>query len=170
MSQRIVIADAGPLIALARISSLDLLRRLFGRVCMTATVRDEILPTAAIFPDAALLLRTLNEGWIDVVDTTTPSDWQPLNPGVDAGEASAIYAACRWREAGDRVLLVMDDRAGRLEAQSRGIALIGTAAIISLAKAEGLIPAAKPLLDQLAQSGYYLGPAVIAAVLARAGE
>ena len=68
------------------------------------------------------------------------------------------------------MLLVMDDRAGRSEARSRGIALIGTAAVIGLAKTEGLIPAARPLLEQLVQSGYFIGHAVIAAVLAEAGE
>jgi predicted nucleic acid-binding protein len=44
MIRRVVIADAGPLIALARIESLDLLRQLFGRVCITTTVRYEIFP------------------------------------------------------------------------------------------------------------------------------
>jgi predicted nucleic acid-binding protein len=169
MNLRVVIADAGPLIALARIDSLDLLRQLFGRVCMTAAVRDEILPAAAAFPDADMLARALREGWLEVAELP-PSNWQPLNPGVDAGEASAIYAACHWRDAGIRVLLVMDDRAGRLEAKSRGIDLMGTAAVIGLAKTEGLIPAARPLLEQLAQSGYYLGQAVIAAVIAETGE
>jgi predicted nucleic acid-binding protein len=165
----VVIADAGPLIGLARIDSLDLLRRLFGRVCITITVRDEILPAASSFPDADALNRALAEGWIDVVDV--PQDgWKPLNPGVDAGEASAIHAACTWRDAGDAVLLVMDDRAGRLEARNRGLALIGTAAVIGLARTEGLIPAARPLLERLTQAGYFLGPAVIAAVLADIGE
>ena len=169
LPRRVVIADAGPLIALARIDSLALLRGLFGRVFITATVRDELLPTEAAFPDAAALTRTLADGWIEVVDS--PQDaWKPLNPGIDAGEASAIRMACRWRDAGDAVLMVMDDRAGRLEAKHQGIALIGTAAVIGLAKAEGLIAAARPLLERLAQSGYWLGQAVIDAVLAEAGE
>ncbi|HMO44395.1 MAG TPA: DUF3368 domain-containing protein [Rubrivivax sp.] len=169
MNRRVVIADAGPLIALARMDSLALLRGLFGRVCITAMVRDEILPAASTFPDLDLLVRTLAEGWIDVVDA--PQDeWKPLNPGVDAGEASAIHTACVWRDAGDAVLLVMDDRAGRLEAKSRGITLIGTAAVMGLAKTEGLISAARPLLERLAQSGYFIGPSVIAAVLADVGE
>ncbi len=169
MSRRVVIADAGPLIALARIESLGLLRALFGRVCITATVRDEILPADSGFPDAGLLARTLAEGWIEVVDE--PSDgWRPLNPGIDAGEASAICAACRWRDAGDAVLLVMDDRAGRLEAKARGIALIGTAAVIGLAGIEGWIPAVRPLLERLVRSGYFIGPSVIATVLAETGE
>lgn len=169
MSRRVVIADAGPLIALARIDALALLRALFGRVSITAAVRDEILPAGTAFPDADLLARTLLEGWIDVVDAPQ-GDWKPLNPGVDPGEASAIHTACRWRDRGDAVLLVMDDRAGRLEARSQGIALVGTAAVIGLAKAEGLIPAARPLLEGLIQSGYFLGQAVVDAVLADVGE
>jgi len=169
VSRRIVIADAGPLIALARMDALALMRGLFGRVCITVTVRDEILPVASTFPDADLLARTLAEAWIEVVDAPQ-AGWKPLNPGVDAGEASAIHTACVWRDAGDAVLLVMDDRAGRLEAKSRGITLIGTAAVIGLAKTEGLIPAARPLLERLAQSGYFIGPSVIAAVLADVGE
>ena len=169
MNQRVVIADAGPLIALARVDSLDLLRQLFGRVCITAAVRDEILPAGSTFPDADLLAQTLSEDWIAVVEVPS-DDWVPLNPGVDPGEASAIHAAWVWREAGDAVLLVMDDRAGRLEARARGITLIGTAAVIGLAKTEGLIPAARPLLERLAQSGYFLGQAVIEAVLADVGE
>ena len=169
MSRSVVIADAGPLIALARIDALHLLRGLFGQVRITATVRDEMLPAARVFPETGLLLRTLAEGWIKVFDT--PQDgFRPMNPGVDPGEASAIGAACRWRDAGDAVLLVMDDRAGRLEARSRGIPSIGTAAVIGLAKTEGLIAAAKPLLERLAQSGYYLGPAVVSSVLVEAGE
>ena len=169
MNPRIVIADAGPLIALARIQSLALLHKLFGRVFITATVRDEILPTDATFPDAELLRQTLAEGWIEIVDIPL-NDWKPLNPGVDPGEADAIHTAFVWRDAGNTVLLVMDDRAGRLEARSHDIAVIGTAAVIGLAKTEGLVPAARPLLVKLAQSGYFIGNAVIAAVLAEAGE
>jgi predicted nucleic acid-binding protein len=126
VNRRIVIADAGPLIALARIESLNLLRDLFGQVCITTQVRDEILPAGSTFPDTALLKRTLAEGWINVVEAPA-SDWKPLNPGIDPGEASAIRAARHRRDAGDAVLLVMDDRAGRLEAKAQGIALIGTA-------------------------------------------
>lgn len=169
MSRRVVIADAGPLIALARIESLDLLRALFGRECITTTVRDEIMPVSAVCAETDLLARTLADGWIDVVEVP-PSDYKPLNPGVDAGETSAIHTACFWQEAGDAVLLVMDDRAGRFEARSRGIALIGTAALIGLAKSEKLIPLARPLLERLVKSGYFIGPAIISAVLTEVGE
>lgn len=169
MTRRVVVADAGPLIALARIEAIDLLRQLFGRVCITTTVRDEILPAKAVFADADLLVRTLAEGWIDVVEVPT-SDFTPLNPGVDAGEASSIHVANDWRKAGDAVLVVMDDRAGRLETKSRGLALIGSAAVIGLAKTEGLVPAARPLLEKLVASGYFIGPSIVSAVLENVNE
>lgn len=56
MNRRVVIADAGPLIALAGTEALDLLRQLFGRVFITTTVCNEILPVRAAFADADLLL------------------------------------------------------------------------------------------------------------------
>lgn len=168
-TKRVVIADAGPLIALARIEALYLLRDLFGRVCITTTVQDELLPAEATFADSDLLAQALNEGWIDVVDVP-PINYKPLNPGVDAGEASSIQVAEQWQEAGDAVLIVMDDRAGRLEAKRRGLTLIGSAAVIGLAKTQGLIPAARPLLEQMVASGYFIGPSVVSVILANVGE
>ena len=54
---------------------------------------------------------------------------------------AAVSAGFAARMAGKP----LDDRAGRLEARSHGLALIGSAAVIGLAKTEGLIPAARPL-------------------------
>lgn len=169
MVRHVVIADAGPLIALARIDALPLLKAVFGQVCITRTVHDEILPSSGSFDDASALMQALTDGWIRVVETNWVG-WQPLNPGIDAGEASSIHVACLWQAAGDAVLLVIDDRAGRAEARTRGLALIGTAAVIGLAKTRGFVPAARPLLEQLRRSGYYLGQSVIDAVLAEIGE
>jgi predicted nucleic acid-binding protein len=167
--RRVVIADAGPLIALARIDALHLLRQLFGHVFITTTVRDEILPAGAVFAEASLLISTLAEGWINVVEVPI-SDFTPINPGVDAGEASSIHFAKQQRDAGDAVLIVMDDRAGRLEAKSLGLEFIGSAAVIGLAKTEGLVPAARPLLEQIVASGYFIGPSIVSAVLAGVNE
>jgi len=41
----VVIADAGPLIALSRIGKLNLLQQLFQQVSITTLVRDEIPDT-----------------------------------------------------------------------------------------------------------------------------
>lgn len=85
--QRIVIADAGPLIALARIGQLNLLPGLFGKVSVTELVVNEIIQ-----------LQALQQPWLETVPMTERllaqcRDWVNLHQ-IDMGEASAL-AACR---------------------------------------------------------------------------
>lgn len=160
----IVIADAGPLIALSRIDALDLLRGLFGQVLVTEAVRDEALP-AADYPGKALIAQAVDAGWLACPGPFETS-WQPTNPGLDAGERSAIAAAVQMPGC----LLIIDDRAGRAEAKSHRIAIIGTAAVIGLAKLQGLISAARPVLERLQPAGYFIHPRIIEAALREIGE
>ena len=160
----VVIADAGPLIALSHLNQLDLLRGVFGEVLITSIIRAEILPVTDYVGKAALQA-ALAAGWLHSVDAVV-DDWQPLGSGVDAGEASAIRLACQLPS----VLLVLDDRAGRAEARARQLRFTGTAAVVGMAKLKGLIPAARPVLYALRDSGYRLSDAVIQAVLADVGE
>ncbi len=161
---RVIIADAGPLIALSRGDALPLLNALFGQVWMTDTVRDEIC-SGGVFPGQGAILAALSAGMLTSV-AVDMTHWQPHHPGVDEGEASAITLAERMGGA----LLVIDDRLGRLEAQSRKLPVIGTAAIIGLAKKQDLIPHAGPLLRALQANGYFLGEAVVREILDRVGE
>ncbi|MCX7166428.1 MAG: DUF3368 domain-containing protein [Rhodocyclales bacterium] len=160
----VVIADAGPLIALSRIDALDLLRGLFGQVLVTEEVRDEALP-AADYPGKAFIAQSFDAGWLACPGPFETS-WRPTNPGLDAGERSAIAAAVQMPGC----LLIIDDRAGRAEAKSHHVAIIGTAAVIGLAKLQGLIPAARPVLARLQPAGYFIHPRIIGAVLQDIGE
>lgn len=160
----VLIADAGPLIALSRIGALDLPRGVFGEVWVTPEVRAEVLPMAND-PGKADLAAAFEAGWLR--DQAFPvTSWRPLNPGLGPGERSSIAAALQLPGC----LLVIDDRAGRAEAHAWKVAIIGTAAVIGLAKLRGLIPAARPVLERLQPAGYFIGPAVIEAVLADVGE
>ncbi len=154
----VVIADAGPLIALSRIDALDLLRGLFGQVLVTTAVRDEALPLSD-YPGKVLIAQAFDAGWL-VCPSLPESAWQPLNPGLDAGERSAISAALQMPGC----LLIIDDRAGRAEAKSQHLTIIGTAAVIGLAKVQGLIPAARPVLEKLQPAGYFIHPSIIETV------
>ena len=95
---------------------------------------------------------------------------QTPNPGVDAGDCSTISLALHWQTTGERVLVIVDDRGGRAEARSQGVAIIGTAAALVLAKERNLIPACGPLLLPLREQGYFLSDGVVALVLAEARE
>ncbi len=160
----VVIADAGPLIALSRIDALDLLRGLCGQVLVTEEVRDEALP-AADYPGKKIIGRAFEAGWL-VCPGPFETSWQPTNPGLDVGERSAIAAAVKMPGC----LLIIDDRAGRAEAKSHRVAIIGTAAIIGLAKLQGLIPSARPVLARLQPAGYFIHPRIVEAVLKDVGE
>jgi predicted nucleic acid-binding protein len=158
--QHLLIADAGPLIALARIQQLVLLRQLFRTVTITAVVAGEL----------GCGLPALEAGWIVISDFEASAADQPLNPGVDAGEASAIGLALRLQAAGEQVLLLIDDRCGRAEARHRGLAIIGTAAVLVLAKEQQLIAACAPLLSAMREHGYYLSDDLLQAVLDQVAE
>ena len=160
----VVIADAGPLIALSRIAAMDLLRGLFGQVLVTEEVRDEALP-AADYPGKALIAQAFDAGWL-ACPGPFETTWQPINPGLDAGERSAIAAAVRMPGC----LLIIDDRAGRAEAKSHHVAIIGTAAVIGLAKLQGSIPVARPMLECLQPAGYFIHPRIIEEALKDVGE
>ena len=159
-----LIADAGPLIALSRIRALDLLRGVFGEVWITPEVCAEVLPVAD-YPGKADLAAAFAGGWLRLLPPPPP-DWRPLNPSLGPGERSSIAAALQQPGC----LLVVDDRAGRAEARTWNVAVIGTAAVIGLAKLRGLIPAARPVLERLQSASYFIGSAVIEAVLADIGE
>jgi len=188
--QRVVIADAGPLIGLARIGRLDLLRALFGGVTLTAVVADEIGIDARdvasmgsetdglsdpdvrihLRPGASAIAEALEAGWLSIGSPSGLADIEPLNPGVDPGERSTLALALHWRAAGEQVLVIIDDRCGRAEARSRGLSILGIAAVIVLAKEQRLIPACAPLLVALREEGYYLSDGLVAAVLAEVDE
>lgn len=161
---RVVIADAGPLIALSRIRQLSLLRGLFGTVAITEQIRGEMLDHGP-FPGQEAIVATLQAGWLrsHAVDLT---GWQSRTPGVDEGEASAMCLAAQLAPA----LLIIDDRAGRAEARARGLTFMGVAAVVGLARRQGLVPRAAPLLDALRTNGYFIGADVVAAILASVGE
>ena len=167
--QRVVIADAGPLIAVSQVGALHLLPSMCGEVWITDAVRKEVCD-AGVFPGQDLILSALSAGELRSV-AVDMAHWQPRFAGIDPGEASAIALAEAVNATAEmRVLLIVDDRLGRLEAQARGLAIIGTAALVGLAKTRGLIPRADVVLRAMQANGYFLGNAVVRAILDRVGE
>lgn len=163
-SSCVVIADAGPLIAMSKIDGLEILRGLFGEVWITEQIRDEVLP-GSDFPGKGAIVAAIDQGWLRLAAAVL-SPPKLMNPGIDAGEASAIALALSLPGC----LLVMDDRAGRAEAKASGLAVIGTAAAVGLAKERGLIESAGEVLRAMVGRGYYIHEDVIAVILREVGE
>lgn len=155
-----IAVDAGPLIALARIGCLPILPALFPEVSATSIVLAEVQALPG-YPEGDLVAAAMTSGYLQVV-TTEPveHDW-----GLDAGEASTINLALSC-DAG----VLMDDRAGRRIAAKLSIPLIGVLGLLVLAKRKGELREIRPLLRQLADSGYYLSRQVIEDACRQAGE
>ena len=160
---RIIISDASPLIGLSIVDGLSWLPTLFDTVWIPEEVRREVLPARAAQGKQAIEL-ALDRGWLQL--------WQePFEPltdiDLDEGESACISIALGLSEP---VLLIMDERAGRAVAKEKGVAIIGTAALIGEAKKRGLIPSAREAFEVLHQSDFRISANVIRTVLTRVGE
>ena len=75
-----------------------------------------------------------------------------LEEFVDTGEAEAIVLALE-RNAD---LLLVDDRDARNLAKKLGLQVMCTLGVIALAKYKGLVSKAKPIIDKLVESGFWI--------------
>lgn len=161
MSQ-VVVADAGPLIALARTGHLSLLPQLFERVLIPQAVRDE-LHTSSERPGAKALREAIGpRGWLKVVSVTAS---EPPELALGQGEWEAIILASRVG-----ALLLIDERPGRRVANAEGVQVIGTGTVLLLAKSRGMIPKVSPILDELIKADYRLSTAIARLLKELAGE
>jgi len=163
MAQSIVLSDASPLIALALIDRLDLLRSLFGQVCITELVKGEVLNDGSK-PGEAAIAAAIKSKWIRVI----PDKWpEPQFPALDEGEASTLRAAVN---IGVPCLVLMDERVGRAVATELGVAMAGTVGLIVQAKRRGLIPSARVMFAQLLEKDFRVSAEMIRAAMTQAGE
>lgn len=148
-----VVSNSSAIIALDQVGHLHLLQQLFGSVRV---------PTAVLQETAPLTL----PNWIIEHPVTQPIGSQVLSARLGAGESEAISLAvelsARW--------LILDDRPARRLAQALGLPLIGTLGLLLVAKRRGLIPVLRPILDMLAQRGFYVSSELYHRVVADAGE
>lgn len=86
---------------------------------------------------------------------------------LDAGETDCINIGLTNP---DQFLLIMDERAGRAVAKEKGLRVIGTAAIIGLAKKHGLISSVRSVFEVLHGSDFRISAAVINQVLISVNE
>jgi predicted nucleic acid-binding protein len=152
MPETVVITDTSCLIALSKTNVLDILPKLYSRVVVT----EEI---AAEFGEPLPL-------WLEVMPVADKKYLQLLEHTLDKGEASAIALAI---SLGD-VLLIMDDLKGRKEAKRLGFKITGTLGVLFSAKQKGLLPALKPLIDQLYAVDFRISPHIVKELLTLSGE
>lgn len=159
---RVWVVNASPLILLGRIGRLDLLPRLCGRLVIPDAVAREVNQGCRGDP-ARVWVRDTGHRF---VSSPAPADPAVLMWGLGTGETE-VLSLCRaavGREA------IMDDGAARRCAIVLGIPVRGTLGLIVLAKRQGLIPAARPVVEELTAKGLRAKPAVVELATRLAGE
>lgn len=160
---RSVICNSGPLIALAGIGQLDLLRRLFGAVMVPDAVLREVTE-AGVGRIGAQEVAALS--WLTPCVVEPPPD-ALLCDELGAGEAEVITLALR---TGAREVLLDERRARRIAEVAYKLPVRGTAGLLVAAKRAQLIPLVRPLLEAMRHNGYYLAPRLIESACALVGE
>jgi predicted nucleic acid-binding protein len=145
-----VVVDASPLIALARIERLELLREMFGDVVVPSAVWHEVVAAGS---DKAGAAQIATVAWIRRRDVVDQSAVAALRRDLGAGEAEAIVLA-RELPAG---LLIMDEYLGRVAAKDFGVRTVGLVGVLVEARNRGLLPDAGSVSDALhRKAGFWL--------------
>ena len=127
-----VVVNATPLIALALLDRLELLRQMFDEVLVPAAVYEEVVTKGAGRPGAAAVERA---DWLRVVSPEAAPTIEPMLLGLDAGEMDVLLLAREQRP--DWVLI--DERLGRRVARTMGLPIKGTLGILLAAVMAGLL-------------------------------
>jgi predicted nucleic acid-binding protein len=159
----IVVADAGPLIALAQIGRFNLLQSLYGQLRIPPAVRDEVVASGRGRPGA---VEVSAAAWIRVVEVRDTTAVQLMRDQLDAGESEAIVLALELKAD----LLLIDEARGRRVAEARGLNKTGTVGTLIVAKRWGLVPAVTPLLDELQVAGFRMSETLYQTARALADE
>ncbi len=157
------VVDTGPLIFLAQIDRLDLLRHAADEVLIPPGVLQEL---RAKTDASASKIETARRTWLRLDSLRDQTMLKVLSLDLDAGEAEVIALA--HERSADRT--VMDDLAGRRYARRLGLPLVGTIGLLLAARLRGEVNSLKDEIQRLRDAGFFASEALVAEVLRAAGE
>lgn len=157
-----LVVDASPVIVLAKAGFLDLLAIAGDPVQIPLAVVREIQRIGPQDPAVQALAQT---PWLIPVDPgPAPAALRPFH--IDAGEEAVLS----WALAHPGTGAMIDDPRARRCALALGIPHRGCLGLVLLARRQGVIPAARPVLEQLRQVGLRLSDRLMNQSLALVGE
>ena len=144
----IVIADTSPLLNLALIDRLDLLRSQFSSLSVPETVRAELLAGDA---GTERLESLLESEFVSIATPQRDDLVRELRTELDAGEAAAIALAIER----DADLVLIDERDGRQVARRHDLSVTGVVGIPLRGARRGEV-SIEPALDELRDAGFWI--------------
>jgi len=158
-----VVCNSSPLIHLAKVGKLELLKDYFTEISIPEAVYRECVIDGKDREDAK---RIESAAWIRVVDIKNIDLKKAFNTVLDEGESEAIVLALQ--ESADLILL--DDYEARELARTYGLKITGTIGLLIKAKYEGDISSIGEMLKKLRRTGFWLSDDLYTKVLRGEGE
>jgi len=160
-----IICDTGPIIGLAKIGKISLLKSIAEEVLIPPMVYKELL--GKIGDESIQIEEALND-FIRIKESDAfDSAAETAFAGLGEGEKQAIGLAFSIEKD---VLLLLDDRAGRICTGKINIPTIGLIGLLMISKQKGLVEKVSPLIEELRNKGYWLSDEIINIARRLAGE
>ena len=144
----IVVADTSPVRYLILIDEIELLHRIYGRVVIPDAVLRELTNQGS--PKKVRDFFDNKPDWFELGRLANNLEIS-LTEVLDVGESEAIQLV----EEMHADLLLIDERRGREVALKRGLDIIGTIGVLSIAEERGWLDFAKAL-QKLENENFYL--------------
>ena len=158
-----IVADAGPIIAFARVGRLALLQQVVTELVVPHAVYEDLVIKGRGRPGAAEVERST---WIRRLTIRDQEALAHLPRVLGQGEREAIVLAGE-----EHAVLLADDWKARETAEQRGIEVVGILWVLAEAKRRGLIAEARSIVEELLAVGYWIhGERVIQPFLQEMGE
>jgi predicted nucleic acid-binding protein len=155
------VVNASPLIFLSRSGNLELLHGFAESIWLPEPVSKEILARGSNDPTVQAVQQT---AWL-IEKPATDIPIEILEWRLGKGESSVLALAMESNKEA-----IIDDLQGRKCAASLNIPVRGTLGIVLTAKRRGMIPAARPVIEDMMKAGLYLSKKVLDQALAKVGE
>ena len=155
-----VVANTTPLISLASIGKFGLLKDIFGEIIIADAVYSEIKAKPGYG------YNEIDTDFIRVQSIKGIAYRDFLLNQLDLGETETIILAKEL----DADFVIIDENIAYKIAKSSELNVVRTLSILLRAKEKGLIPALKPLLDEMIIKGRWYSQRVYKTILEQAGE
>ena len=148
-----VVSNTSPVLNLAIIGELSLLRDQFGEIWIPAAVFQELRVDEDL-PGTRSIRDAIETGWIRIETVKQEALVSALQRDLDRGESEAIALAFQVKAG----WVLMDEQEGRRAARSIGLRVMGVLGVLLRAQRDGRLQSLKEPMDKLRkQAGFHLG-------------
>lgn len=155
------VSNTSPIMNLAIIGELSLLRDQFGEVLIPGAVLEE-LRVEGNLPGSQSVRDAIKAGWIRIEEMKQDPLVRAMQRDLDKGEAEAIALAMQVNAE----WVLMDERDGRKAAKSMKLKVVGVLGNLLKAQREGRLRSLKQAMDRLREkAGFYVRADLYSAII-----